>query len=436
MTTNTSVDIANAALTYIGERNLLTAIADTNPIGKGVRAVYDFEREAELRAHLWNFAVARAQLSSLSGNDTYAKVLLALNGADAGTTITDTNNGGSAHTWTANGNAQIDTADSKFGGASLLCDGTGDYVSMSDHADLALGSGDFTADLWFKCSVASGTEANLAGQSDSTPSAASTSFYAKKTTADKIEAGVYVGSTQYAITSSTLYTSAVNTGWHHLALVRTGSTLKLFLDGIQEGGDLAITGTVNDSSSALSVGRRGEYTSSTWNGWLDEFRLSVGIARWTSNFSVPGSAYTTSNVPAFEFDYAYGLPSDFMRVVSLHPDDAGAGNLQYKLETMSVSGTFTACLLAHTSTAYLRYIRNVELVSLMTISFRRVLALRIAQRLAVGLGDKPGLMERISGELRGAYREARSIDGMEDFPDQFPAPSWVTSRQARGWARR
>lgn len=436
MTTNTSVDIANAALTYIGERNLLSTINDTVPVGKAVRAVYDFEREAELRSHTWNFAVARAQLSALSGNDTYTKALLAFDGADAATTINDTNNGGSAHTWTANGNAQIDTAASKFGGASGLFDGTGDYVSASDHADFALGSGDFTIDLWFNCSVASGTEANIAGQSDSTPTAASTSFYVKKTTADKIEAAVYVGSTQYAVTSSTLFTSATNTGWHHLALVRTGSVLKLFLDGVQEGGDTTISGTVNDSSSALAVGRRGEVTTNTWNGWLDEFRLSVGIARWTVNFSPPASAYTTANLPAFEFDYSFGLPTDYLRLVSLHSSDAGNHGLEYKIETISVAGTYTLAIVTNSSAAYLRYIRNVSDVGLMSINFRRVLALRIAQRLAVGLADKPGLMERIDTDLRRTYAQARSVDGIEDFPEQFPIPSWAASRHRSQWARR
>src|SRR5262245_47256258 len=58
------------------------------------------------------------------GNDTYTKVLLHFNGTDASTTITDDNSGGSAHTWTAAGNAQIDTADYKFGAASGLFDGT------------------------------------------------------------------------------------------------------------------------------------------------------------------------------------------------------------------------------------------------------------------------------------------------------------------------
>ena len=73
------------------------------------------------------------------------------------TTITDTNIGGSAHVWTAVGNAQIDTARIRFRRtASLLLDGTGDWVTTPDHADFTLGSSDFTIDCWFNCTNAGG----------------------------------------------------------------------------------------------------------------------------------------------------------------------------------------------------------------------------------------------------------------------------------------
>ena len=72
------------------------------------------------------------------GNDQYTKVLLGFNGADGGTTITDSNIGGSSHTWTAAGNANTDDAQKKFGLTSLACDGTGDWVTTNDHADFNL----------------------------------------------------------------------------------------------------------------------------------------------------------------------------------------------------------------------------------------------------------------------------------------------------------
>jgi len=82
--------------------------------------------------------------------------------------------------------------------------------------------------------------------------------------------------------------------------VRTSNTLKLFVDGTQEGGDVAIAGTVNDSSNAFSVGTAGEVTGTPWTGWIDEFRLSVGIARWTANFIPPTRAYGPDHVRYLE----------------------------------------------------------------------------------------------------------------------------------------
>ena len=76
-------------------------------------------------------------------DDSYSKALLHLNGTDASTTITDE----SGTSWTANGNAQIDTNNSKFGNSSGLFDGN-DALSSVDSDDWYFGTGDFTIDFW------------------------------------------------------------------------------------------------------------------------------------------------------------------------------------------------------------------------------------------------------------------------------------------------
>jgi hypothetical protein len=221
------------------------------------------------------------------GNDTYTKVLLQFDGADGGTTITDSNAGGSSHTWTAAGNANTDNAQVKFGMTSLACDGTGDYVSTADHADFSLGSGDFTIDLWFRCTATTGSSEAIAGQGDVAVTAATTAWSIFRTTTDIIRANVYVGGSIYQVDGTTTFTDVASTGWHHLALVRTSNTLKLFIDGTQEGTDVAISGTVNNATDVLAVGALGAYVAEPWTGWIDEFRISVGIARWTDDFDVP-----------------------------------------------------------------------------------------------------------------------------------------------------
>lgn len=221
------------------------------------------------------------------GNDSYTKILLHCDGADGSTTFTDTNIGGSSHTWTANGNAQVDTATSKFGGACGMFDGTGDWIDTPDSTDFTLGSGDFTLDFWFNINGGGGTSRYICGQCDSAFTASTFSFGARMTASDTVSLQVCSGSTFTSVTSTSTFLG----GWNHFAGVRTGNTLKLFINGTQQGGDVAFSSVINDSANKLSIGRPGETASSYFTGWVEEFRLSVGTARWTANFTAPTVAY-------------------------------------------------------------------------------------------------------------------------------------------------
>lgn len=222
------------------------------------------------------------------GNDSFTKVLLHFDGADASTTITDSNAGGSAHTWTTHGDAQIDTAQYEFGGASGLFDGTGDYVDTPDHADYTLATSDFTIDLGVRPN-ANGSLLYICGQCNSSGAAnADSAWYISRTAANKIEFGIVSGTTVTKVTSTT----SVTTGnWYHIAAVRTGNVLKLFINATQEGGNVSFSSTINNSTAVLAIGRAGAITTTEWNGWVDEFRLSVGTARWTSAFTAPQKSY-------------------------------------------------------------------------------------------------------------------------------------------------
>jgi hypothetical protein len=213
-------------------------------------------------------------------------VLLHFDGTDAATTITDDGLNGASRTWTVGGNAQIDTAASKFGGASLLLDGTGDYVTTSDSDDFTLGTRDWTIDCWVNRNT-SGVVTRICGQFPADSATANTSFRITCNSANVFAASASVGAVDFTVTGTTTITAV---GWHHVAFVRTGNVLKLFVDGIQEGGDVAITGSINDSNARLSVGRFGDVTGNEWNGWIDEFRIAIGIARWTANFTPPTAA--------------------------------------------------------------------------------------------------------------------------------------------------
>ena len=224
----------------------------------------------------------------MSGIDSYAKLVLHCDGADASTTFTD--DGTTGHTVTANGDAQIDTAQQKFGTGSGLFDGTGDYLSVPDHADWDFAAGDFTVDFWVRFnSVAA--NCTFAGQSTGGTDRAwsiqwTTSnllFFQYSTAASGGSANANAWS--FAWTPSTAT-------WYHVAVVRNGADLKAFIDGTQIGITQNIsTDTIRDSAVELRIGVRND-AGSPLNGWLDELRISKGIARWTANFTPPTEAYS------------------------------------------------------------------------------------------------------------------------------------------------
>lgn len=225
--------------------------------------------------------------SSRFGNDAYTKIMLHMEGANGGTTFIDTAYGQkSAHTWTAS-SATTNTGTVKFGTASLNTGAAVGWIETPDSADFTLGSSDFTYDCWFNRQGGDGTARFLFGQSDSGLTASTRVAEIFLTSGNVFRFQVWAGGTNTTVTGTTTFTA---TGWNHVAGVRTGNILNLFVNGTKEGGDVAFSSTIQDSSNKLSIGRLGE-EAENWNGFIDEFRLSVGVARWTANFTPPTGPY-------------------------------------------------------------------------------------------------------------------------------------------------
>jgi hypothetical protein len=294
LTTNISSITADADFPVTNLANPATNYEWVGGVNAGDEAVKVITNSVEDIDYL---AVAKPNFGSANivtsvegalGTDTAQKVLLHLNGDDATTTITDSNVGGSAHTWTAAGNAQIDTAQSVFGGGSLLCDGSGDWVSAPDHADFTLGSGALTVECRVRPAV-NGTALEICGQGNSTGTAATTSFRIERIGAGNfIQALVSDGSAFTTLTGAT--TPIVTGSFYNIKLVRTGNVLSLLVNGLLEA-TAAFTGAVNNSANDFRVGAAGEITANTWNGWIEEFRLLVGRADDSAPPSLPYDQY-------------------------------------------------------------------------------------------------------------------------------------------------
>lgn len=239
------------------------------------------------------------------------RVLLHLDGTNASTTIVDDNFFGASHVWTAAGNAQISTASSKFGGASGLFDGTGDFLTTPDSADLEVGSSNFTVDAWFNCSAVGGTTRAIAGKAVDT---ANSGWMIRRESSNVIAVYMLDFSGGPFLLGTTQFTNLLNPGWHHIAVTRSGSSWKLFIDGVVEA-SATQSFSVTDNVAVCSVGSWGTTgLNDTWLGNIDEFRLSIGIALWTSNFIPPTSA-AQNNSMTMTYTFAFSLSAVELSIV-------------------------------------------------------------------------------------------------------------------------
>jgi hypothetical protein len=224
------------------------------------------------------------------GNDSYTKILLHFDGVNGDTAFVDSNVGGNAHSWHVLG-ATLTTAASKFGNASLFTSGSPGGIYTPNSSDLNLGSSNFTVDCWWNpAGVSAGGFQGICGQQRPSASLSQVGLYVYRDNSNKIVASAYSGTgTNILLTSAT---SVAANRWYHIAMVRSGSTAYLFIDGVQDAIQTGVTGAINyDSGGAFGVGCTGLSVPYSSGKYLDEFRLSVGIARWTSNFTPPDAPY-------------------------------------------------------------------------------------------------------------------------------------------------
>ncbi len=180
------------------------------------------------------------------------------------------------------GNAQISTTQSKFGGSSMYFDGTGDYLRTPYSKQWALG-GDFTIEFWINYS-AHGNYGGIVSCANSNTSNAPTAgwavvFYA---TTNNLYFETQGG---FSIQSS----SSISTNtWTHCAVVRSGSTITMYIGGTSVGSGTS-SAVFDSGSDPLLVGVERGF-SGTIAGYIDDLRISR-YARYTSAFTPPTAAF-------------------------------------------------------------------------------------------------------------------------------------------------
>jgi len=217
-------------------------------------------------------------------------ILYHFNGADAATSGAGfADSSGNSHTATARINAAIDTAQSKFGGSSLLLDGSS-YTTAADSAEFDLGDGDWTIECWARWNADSLTQAFCGHWS-----AARSFFFHYNSSTNKIGILYYSGGTKTVAQTNT-WTPVLDT-WYNVAFCRVSDVAYFFVDGVRQGTDVALTGTITPSDDAFCVGSYDynndspDQTSNYFDGWIEDLRFTVGVGRYTETYDVPTAPY-------------------------------------------------------------------------------------------------------------------------------------------------
>jgi len=197
-------------------------------------------------------------------------------------------------TVTFNANAKISTTQSKFGGSAAYFDGTGDYISLADSADWDFGSGLWTVEL--SLYTASTAEDGIIQWGDSV--GASSEGWKSRINSVANKFSFHVRDTGEALHTVTSATSINDSAWHDIAVVCDGTTIFLFVDGIVEDTTAAVT--IASPTDQVTIGALWDNNSAIANytGYLDEIRITKGIAKYSGNFAIATEAFPTAQDPS------------------------------------------------------------------------------------------------------------------------------------------
>ena len=185
------------------------------------------------------------------------------------------------------GNAQVSTSVTKYGTGSMSFDGTGDYLSFPSTPDLNLSTGNFTVECWFYQNA-------FVGGSYLFGISGASSAFAQAAIATNGSGAFYFlcadNATNNWISASTGGSYTSNT-WNHLAGVRNGNTFTLYLNGTSVLTYTSSATLVNTSTYNRNVIGAATSFGSQINGYIDDLRVTKGVARYTAAFTPPTAAF-------------------------------------------------------------------------------------------------------------------------------------------------
>jgi hypothetical protein len=214
----------------------------------------------------------------------YRRLRLHLTGANGSTTFSDVK----GHAITVNGNAQISTAQYPplMGVASsAVFDGTGDYLTSPDSADIALRLGGLTIQGWVRFNVVNATQGLVAKRNTGSIYAP---FVLYLDATGKLGVLFSTNGTSWAVSFLTAGAYLAAT-WYHFALVWDGVTWTLYVNGISAGSG-ALSGMLALNNHNLVIGAGAADGTNSLNGYLSEVDIAFG-ALYSGSFTPPAAPF-------------------------------------------------------------------------------------------------------------------------------------------------
>lgn len=218
------------------------------------------------------------------GNDANALLLLHMDGTNGSTTFTDSS--ASARAMTRVGSPTISTAQSKFGGASMVGT-TANYITALDSDDWTF-SGNFTVDAWIRI-TANAAGIGLFGHGTTGPT---NGYGAQITSTGAMRFAVYSAGSALVDFSSAAGEFGTAT-WYHIAVQRSGNVFTLWKNGTQIATTTA-TVTIPNAAATFRVGQALVFSTTAFDGYIDEFRVS-NVARYSSTFTPESIEYIAAD---------------------------------------------------------------------------------------------------------------------------------------------
>ena len=225
---------------------------------------------------------------------------------------------------TVNGDAKVSTVQSKFGGASLLLNGSSDYLSLAANDAFAFTTGDFTIEAFIRPSVSSG-HGIFSTQRQSASAPFGLAFDVRLVSGSpRLEVFYGWNSNGYQTAAQTVLTDG---SFHHVVLQRKAGVIEIYLDGAK----LTLTTIGSGIASSVSftdnvavIGRNFATAAVEYfNGYIDDLRVTKGIARYSDGYTVPTVAFPDRG-PRVVGTVTDALGNPASRIVRAYRRDTGA----------------------------------------------------------------------------------------------------------------